>query len=243
MQRALITAFTALVVLIPTAGPATALDSGETACRSAMAPYYAALLASAHGDADGTLRHLILLRSRWEQQSQIPLPDGCQWLSDVSGGISVAAVVARRIDTARSRLPRDVSGAHAELEAIRLLLRDARARHGLRTFDDALTDYHDALERVESLIGGRNEVALTARDFEAIRDQVKTARASWADVESRRHEVIASAEWSALSIRTDAALKTISESASGRNANAVHDAAETIKRQYFDLLRVLSRLG
>lgn len=242
MRRALITGVTALAALIPTMGRATA-QSPETACRSAMAPYYAALLASARGDADGTLRHLILLKSRWEQLTRRPPSDGCQWLSDVSGGRSVAVSVAARIDTARARLPRDVPGAHAELEAIRLLLRDARARHGLRTFDDALTDYHDALERLENLIGARNEVALTTRDFDAIRDQARAARAAWADVESRHQQLIGSALWPALSNRTDTALKTISESVSAQNAIAAHEAAEGVKGQYFDLLRILSRLG
>jgi hypothetical protein len=243
MERALITVVIALAAFISAVGDGTSARSPEAACRSAMAPYYAALLASAHGDADGTLRHLIRLKSRWEQLIRQPRSDACSWLDDKSGGDRVAVSVAARIDSARALLPRDVPGAHAELEAIRMLLRDARARRGLRTFDDALTDYHDAMERLDSLIGLRNEVALTARDFDAIGEQARAARAAWADVHSRHHQLLSAATWSDLSNRTDAALETISESASGQNAIGAHEAAEKVKDQYFDLLRVLSRLG
>jgi hypothetical protein len=207
-----------------------------------MAPYYAALLASAHGDADGTVRQLILLRSRWEQLTRQPQAHSCAWLSEVVDGRSVAVSVASQIETARTRLPRDVPAAHADLEAIRMLLRDARARRGLRTFDDALTDYHEAMERLESLIGARNEVALTARDFDAIRDQARTARAAWADVNARHRQLIVSTAWPALSDRTDSALLSMSEGASAHDAAAAHRAAEIVKSQYFDLLRILSRV-
>lgn len=139
-------------------------------------------------------------------------------------------------------MPRDVPGAHAELEAIWLLLRDARAHHGLRTFDDALTDYHDAMERLESLVGARNEMTLTARDFDAIRDQARAARAAWADVESHHRHLIVSDAWPALSDRTDTALKAIADGASAHYAIAAHDAAEMVKGRYFDLLRILSQL-
>lgn len=121
----------ALAVYMPVSGRAA--SDADAACRAAMAPYYAALLASARADADGMLRHVLLLKARWEEVTRQSGPAAPPWLLDSTGGRTVAAGVGAKIDSSRQHLPRNVTGAHADLEAIRALLRDARTRHGVRT--------------------------------------------------------------------------------------------------------------
>ena len=62
MRHALILLVAAVVACMPASARGNASDIDV--CRSAMAPYYAALLASARGDADGTLRHVLILKAR-----------------------------------------------------------------------------------------------------------------------------------------------------------------------------------
>ena len=47
---------------------------------------------------------------------------------------------------------------HAQLESIRLALREIDARHHRSSVDDALTDFHDAMERMIGHVAGVNEI-------------------------------------------------------------------------------------
>jgi hypothetical protein len=235
MRHILATLVAALVAGLP----ALAAPDTDALCRSAMAPYYAALLASARGDAEGTLRHLILLEAQWDAVTRRSGPDAPEWLRDATAGRPVGMTVAATIGSARRHLPLDVSGAHAELEGIRALLRDARTRHGARTADDAVTDYHEAMERLSSHIGLSNEITLTPKDFTAIGLDVGRARLAWAKVELFPELAGPSSGWSAGA--TARVLGTIAEAAERRDATAVQQASRTLKSRYFDLLSVLSR--
>ncbi len=231
----------ALVACVPSQARGRGSDSVDAACRSAMAPYYAALLASARSDADGTLRHLVALKSRWNEVLRAAGPDAPAWIrSDVDGG-QVGPAVAARIEAAWRRLPADVSGAHAELERVRALLRDARLRHGARTPDDALTDYHDAMERLSSHIGASNEIALAASDFVAIRSDVGRARTAWMDAASLLDIEHAESPSNGVSAATMRVLNTITTAADGQDAMTAQNASRELKSRYFDLLAVLAR--
>ncbi len=230
-----------LIACMPaSARGSAASDNVDAVCRSAMAPYYAALLASARRDADGTLRHVLLLKSRWDEVTRRPGPDLPMWLRDTATGRPVGTAVAAKIDSARQRLPRDVSGAHSDLEAIRALLRDARTRHGARTADDAVTDYHQAMERLSSHIGVSNEVALTTNDFTAIREDVERAQSTWRDVESFAELAKTVAGWNDVAAATSSVLGTIAKAADRRDATSAQQASQTLKNRYFDLLSILS---
>lgn len=229
----------ALVAYMPAQARGNASDI-DAACRSAMAPYYAALLASARGDADGTLRQLLILKARWNEVTRRPGPDVPMWLGDSATGPSVGAAVGAKIDAVRHRLPQDVSGAHSELEAIRVLLRDARTRHGARTVDDAVTDYHEAMERLSSHIGVPNEIALTANDFAAIRGDVERAQSMWTKVESFPELAKPVAGWNGVAAATTSVLGTIAKAAERHDATTVQQASHALKNRYFDLLSILS---
>ncbi len=230
---------TFLVITLLVAVQAYGAQAGvEAACRSAMGPYYAALLASARGDADGTLRHVLLLKARWDAVLGQGDAGAAAWLRDTVDRQPVGAAVAAKIEAARQRLPRDVAGAHTELEGIRALIRDARVHHGIRSVDDALTDYHTAMERLESHIGLSNEVTLARDDFMAIRDDVRRARSAWT-------EVVAYPDFKAIasSDTTAALLGRIADAAERSDARTAQDAARLLKTKYFDLLGVLARRG
>lgn len=210
--------------------------------RPAMASYYAALLASAHGNAEATLRHLVLLRSRWEQLARAAeRQDSPAWFRSEVRGLPLWSAVASKIEVARRQLPRNVTGAHAELEAVRLLLRDARGRHDARNFDDALTEYHDAMERVLSLAGGRNEIALTEGDFGGIGEAIKRAESAWSAVGSSRGAPKHMADWKDIAAGTSSALRGAAESAKRQDAAAMQHASEDLRNRYDDLLKLLSR--
>ncbi len=238
MRHALILLVAALVACMPGSALGNASDI-DADCRSAMAPYYAALLASARGDADGTLRHVLILKSRWNEVTRGP--DVPMWLRDSATGQSVGVAVGAKMDSARHRLPQDVSGAHSELEAIRVLLRDARTRHGTRTVDDAVTDYHEAMERLSSHIGVSNEIALTTNDFTAIREDVGRAQSTWTKVESSPELAKPVAGWNDVATATTSVLAAIAKAADRRDGTTAQQASHALKNRYFDLLSILSR--
>ena len=239
MRHTLILLVAALVMYVPTPARGNASDV-DAVVRSAMAPYYAALLASARGDAEGTLRQMLILKSRWDEVTPRTGPDGPAWLRDTATGQPIGAAVGAKIDSARHHLPRDVSGAHAELEAIRGLLRDARTRHGARIVDDAVTDYHEAMERLASHIGGSNEIALTTTEFTAIRGDVERAQSLWTKVESFPELAKADTGWTNVAAATTSVLVTIAKAADQRDATTVQQASQALKNRYFDLLSLLS---
>jgi len=230
MHLALLSALAILSAGWPSAAPQTFDD----ACHAAMPAYYAALLTSARGDGDGTTRHLLVLGTHWKDLSG--RSDAPAWAKQTSGGQTVIAAVQARIDGARQRtLARDVHRAHEELEAIRAILRDARARHGARTFDDEVTDYHEAMERLASRVGLHNEITLTAEDYVAIADQAVRARNAWAAVAK------SVSGWSSAAVQTSTLLSTVQKAASTRDLDGTQRAAESLKSSYFDLLGVLSK--
>ncbi len=235
-----------LVVLLMT--PSTALahpagaDTFDSACRGAMASYYAALLTSVHGDSEATLRQIVLLTARWEEVARLSRSGGPGWSQDVAAGQSPVVAVTAMIERARQRtIARDIADAHAELEGIRVVLRDARARHGVRTFDDALTDYHDAMERLTSRVGLRNEIVLSADDYGAIREQTVRARAAWAEISAVADPVTTLPGWRDVVTRTSTALTRLEKSATAQDAAAAQGTAAELKTLYFELLNILSR--
>lgn len=232
-----------LVALLVASLPAPARGSGPDAgaLGAVMPPYYAALLASARGDADGTLRHVLILKAQWEKVTRRGASDGPAWLADTVMGTSVAAAVGATIDTVRQRLPQDVSGAHADLETIRALMRDARTRRGERTADDAVTEYHDAMERLSSHIGVSNEIALTANDFSLIGDDIERAHSTWIAVGSFPELAKTAPGWNEVAAATKTVLDTLAKAADRHDARIAQQASHTLKERYFDLLSALSR--
>ena len=230
--------FLILVFAAALAAPrlAAAADGFDERCRAAMAPYYAALLTSARGDAEGTIRHVVVLRARWTNLQGVPLAGRPAWAG------SVLDTIASRIEAARQKARgRDSVGAHAELEGIRALLRDARAHAGVRTFDDAVTDYHEAMERLTGRAGLHNEIALNAGDYAAIQEQVARAAVAWAEIQSSAGAAKGASAWPALSGATDKTLGTLRSATSARDMGATQVAAEALRARYFELLAILAR--
>lgn len=227
--------------LLPHQPLAAASAGADTACRAAMPHYYAALVSSAHGDGEATLRHVVVLAARWREFARAAEPDRSSWPHEAVAGRPLTDAVTAIIESARAMLPRNPAGAHAELERVRVLLRDARARHSVRTFDDALTDYHEAMERLASHTGGRNEIALTSADFVAIRDQAERARVVWSEVESLVDPRIATSQWKDAASQTAGALKATADAAARHDVSAAQNGAESLKTGYFNLLSALAR--
>jgi hypothetical protein len=206
-----------------------------------MGPYYAALLASARGDGEGTLRQVILLESRWGQvarEHRAALPS---WLQDDSAGKPLVDAIADRIEAIRRGLPRDVASAHTDLEKVRTLFRDARARHGSRTFDDAVTDYHEALERLISHTGHANEMALAADDLTTIQRDARRARVAWDGLASAADVPARSSGWKDVQAATAHALTSIDAAAARGDAAATQAAVQALKDRYYELLALLAR--
>ena len=175
---------------------APAADSTQ-AIERAMGPYYAALVASSRGSIDATSRHLLVFASRWdvakrEARTSPPRAIGQDpaWPAVLD---QVEAAIARAREMVRLH---DVAGAHAELETIRLAIREIRARHAALTFDDHLTDYHEAVERLLGHVAGRNEIRLTAKDFAEAGEDLQAARAAWQAVQASAGSMAGQAAWS-----------------------------------------------
>jgi len=217
-----------------------AASTFDDECHAAMAPYYAALLTSARGDADGTLRHLVALKGRWARVQALPAAERPAWTTQASG--SLLDLVASRIEGARARtVARNIVGAHAELESIRALLRDARARAGIRTFDDAVTDFHEAMERLTGRAGLHNEIALNADDYSAIEAHVERVAEAWAEINRTAGPVKTATAWPGISGSTGTILAKLRTATSAKDMGTTQLASEELKARYFDLLAVLAR--
>jgi len=92
---------------------------------------------------------------------------------------------------------RDVASAHAELETIRSSFRELRGRHNALTFDDHMTDYHEAIERMLGHVAGRNEIRLTDKDYADAEEDLRSAQAAWQIVQRSAGPMAGQPAWSA----------------------------------------------
>jgi hypothetical protein len=222
-------------------GGALSADSTGT-IEHALGPYYAALVSSDRGNIDATSRHLLLFASRWETASRDvrkapprEIGQDPQWPAMLD---RVDAVIARSRQLVRQR---DIAGAHAELETIRAAIRDVDARHNALTFDDRLTDYHEAVERILGHVAGRNEIRLTDRDFADADEDLQAALAAWRAVQVSAGPLSGRAEWKAAAREAAGALDQAGRALTAKNAAAAGAAAERMKTTYDDLLMAVSK--
>jgi hypothetical protein len=222
-------------------GGGLSADSAQ-AVERALGPYYGALVASARGNADATSRNLLLFASRWESAGREARrsppavigqdPDWPALLDRVSEVIARARQLVRQ---------QDVAGAHAELETIRLEIREIHARHHALTFDDYMTDYHEAVERVLGHVAGRNEIRLAPRDFADADEDLQAAFAAWRQVQATSGAVAGGAEWRAAAREVSAALDRTRRALAAGNAAEAGAAAERLKSAYYDLLLAVAK--
>jgi uncharacterized protein YukE len=208
----------------------------------ALGPYYAALVSSARGNTDATSRHLLLFASRWEtagrEARKSPPREVAQdpkWpalLDEVTG------VIARARELVRHQ---DIASAHAELETIRAAIRDIHARHDVLTFDDHLTDYHEAMERMFGHAAGRNEIRLTAKDFDDAAEDLQAALAAWRTVRAEAGPLANQAGWTAAAREASSALEQAQRAIAAKNTTTAAQAAERVKSTYYDLLLAVSK--
>ena len=195
-----------LIAAVLLAVPARAGDPGAAA--RASAPYYAALVASARGSIDATNRQLLLLAARWDAAVREARTAGPPALTrDPAWGAALdraTAMLARARERARTR---DITGAHAELEEMRLMLHEIREHHGLWILDDHLAEYHETTERVAGHVSGRSEINLTPRDYQDVDEDLRAARAAWAGVEQSEGALRGLVEWQDASRATSSALR------------------------------------
>jgi hypothetical protein len=230
----------AALLAVVLAGAAFA-DSTQSIER-AMGPYYAALVASARGNIDATSRNLLLFASRWDQAAREARTAPPAWVGQDPAWPTaldeITAAIARTRDLVRLR---DVASAHAELETIRSSFRELRGRHNALTFDDHMTDYHEAAERLLGHLAGRNEIRLTARDYADADEDLQTAQASWQLVQRFAGPLTGQPGWNAAAKEASAALAAAAHAIASRNATAAGQAAEQVKTTYYDLLLAVAR--
>jgi hypothetical protein len=217
----------------------------EAVLRPALGPYYAALAASNHGDVDGTQRQLLLFQARWEGASKLArssVPDVLR--NDPAWG--------EALDFATSALGRaraalrvgDVGGAHAELESIRLRLREVRASHNMESIDDRLWDFHGAMERLISRISARNEIVLTAADWDSIGPQLEAAKTALTLVDAAAWPALRqSAPWAAAFKIVQTSLGDLDRAVAGRDGFSASKVAGRLHDRYYDLLLALAKIG
>jgi hypothetical protein len=229
-------------LLVLALGGTLSADSSQAIERS-MAPYYAALVASARGNIDATSRHLLLFASRWEAAARegraAPPRSYGQDPSWPSLLDEVTATIGRAHELLRLR---DVASVHAELESIRSAFRELRERYHVLTFDDHLTDYHEAIERMLGHVAGRNEIRLTAKDYADADEDLRAARGAWQLVQATAGSLSSQPGWASAAREASASLAEATRALASRNATAAGRAAEQVKSTYYDLLLAVSKL-
>jgi hypothetical protein len=233
-----------VLLLAARVGLAAAPQSAELgpAALKASAPFYAALVASAHGNIDATNRQLLLLAARWDEavrEARVSGPPSL--IQDAAWGAALdraTGLLGRARERARLR---DVAGAHGELEEMRLLLHEVRERHGIWTLDDRLAEYHEMMERATGHVSGPSEINLTARDYQDVDEDLAGARASWAHIEQLSAGLQGAAGWRAAAADTATALQDAGRAVTARRRADLARAVERLKTGYFELLSALAR--
>lgn len=214
----------------------------DQALAKASAAYYAALVSSARGSIDATNRQLLLLASRWDaalRQLRAVSPQALNQDPEWARALDKAgALLARARELARAR---DIAGAHAELEEMRLMLHEIRERHNLWSFDDHLAEFHEAVERVTGHTSSRSEINFTPKDYQDVDEDLRAARASWDTILKGDAAVRSTAAWQQASRGTSAALQDLSRAVSASDRAGVARAGEQLKTSYFDLLLAISK--
>jgi hypothetical protein len=220
---------------------AVSADSTQSIER-AMSPYYAALVASARGNIDATSRNLLLFASRWEQAAREARTAPPASVGQDSAWPAVLDEVTAAIGRARDLVRlRDVASVHAELETIRSAFRDLRGRHNALTFDDYLTDYHEAIERMLGHVAGRNEIRLTAKDYADAEEDLRSAESAWQLVRRSAGAMTSQPGWVAAAKESTAALAEAARAIGAKNATAAGRAAEQVKTTYYDMLLAVAK--
>ncbi|HEY3381098.1 MAG TPA: hypothetical protein VGK32_04975 [Vicinamibacterales bacterium] len=229
----------ALTVLL-SASPALAADANGV-IEHALGPYYAALVASSRGNIDATNRQLILFASRWASASrEVRTTPPAEIGQDPEWPVAVDRVTTLIAEARAAARRRDMSGAHADLEEVRQVLREVRERHQLATFDDHLSDYHEAVERVAGHVVGRNEIRLTGRDFDDINEDLQSALQAWRAAQGLAGPIAASATWKAAAAQASAALAQMAKALAAKDRTAIAHGADRLKTTYYDLLLAVS---
>lgn len=222
------------------AGP-TSQARYEQALRAAMSPYYTALLVSARGDVDGTQRQVILFAARWAEAVSVARTDAPRPLAADPAWQKALDGVSAAIDRARQRAAkRDADGAHVELESIRLMLRDVRARHNVLTIDDRFSDFHEAMERLGSRVPPAHEFRLKPRDYEVLKEDLDHVKEHWQALLKASAEIGPMAGWDSAATGMEAALNDMATAIGRQNDDDARRAAEAMHGRYYELLRVLA---
>ena len=116
-----------------------------------------------------------------------------------------------------------------------------RGRHDALTFDDHLTDYHEAIERLLGHVAGRNEIRLTAKDYADAEEDLHAAQAAWQLVQPRPAPPSGQPGWTAAARAATAALAEAARALASQNATASGQAAEQVQTTYYDLLMAVAR--
>ncbi len=211
----------------------------QSAMNAAMAPYYAALIASERGDAESTQRNLAMLAARWDQVAREEPPAALkadpEWRVALETG---AAIITRCQALVRAR---NLAKLHLELEGLRLVLRQVRGQHDLLVLDDYLTDYHESMERVHVRASMQNEIVLADADYAEMTKDLSRAKSLWAIVERDAGTIASTPGWLDAARRLGAAHAELDHLLVRKDPAAIARAAGRLTDAYHDLLGALSR--
>jgi hypothetical protein len=238
-MRFLALASTLLAALSSAQAPA---DFGKD-LQAALGPYYAALVASSRGNIDQTQRQTLLFASRWDVVSREAPTGAPAALRNDPQWRQLVQHVGDTLQQVRERCRKgDMAGAHAQLESIRLALREIDGRHNLLGVDDYLTDFHDAMQRMIGHVAGLNEIVLKPKDFDDIAEDYQAAEAAWKEVGSSAGSLARSEDWRAAASRISTTLAGIGrELQSSRRPESLVPAIEGLREKYYTLLLAVSK--
>ncbi len=237
-MRTVLAAMTA--VLLAAAATVPLRADFTSAINAVMPPYYAALLASHRGDAESTLRDLVLVAARWDLVARETPPAALagdpQWPVAVG---RVKAIIERTRELVRVR---NLDKAHLELEGLRLVLREIRGRHDMLVLDDYLTDYHESMERIAVRASMQNEIVLAEADFVEMTRDLGKARLRWSVVEKNAGAAASTPAWADAARRIVDAQAALEKPIAAKDPALTAEAAERLSDAYHRLLEVLVRL-
>jgi hypothetical protein len=242
--RTLLRVSIALAALFAVASHRVVAGSGDFASSltAAMTPYYGALVASARNDGESTQRHLVIFRARWAEvkQAQDSAPEALtndpEWQPTIA---RIDGFVARAEALVHAR---NLHDAHREIEGVRLALHAVRARHGLETLDDRLTEYHESMERIVTRASMYNEIVLADADYAELTKDLARAGEQWAVMVRSAGPLTDDPAWQEAARRSMEAQAELARLIAARDEAAISHAADTMKNAYLDLLDVMARV-
>lgn len=188
MRNKTMRAIALTVTVASLSGPAGAAARNDyrAAWAAANVPYKQALQASSLGHSGPARQALSEFRGKWTRFRDIyaappsPFAGDGRWTTDLSAVSGWIGQANRELAAGQSH------AAHETLERVRLRWLAMRERHGVVTFGDLLTRFHEPMEKIALTAKGKTAATISTSDLDTVRQTMPDLKRLWAPISAAK---------------------------------------------------------